>query len=195
MLVNGATVCARLRPTQQVADRRVEILGGMNQFDTTTQALTERFQDMRTAPRGIFTLRMVVSVVALLRYNPTQTEDDVQDVLGGVLCQCTGYRKIITAVFGATPVAPGNIGDPMCHVDAVASVSDKHAFWDDIAPIGRIEIFVIRSPYPRADFQLGCSNAFITKTRGIDAVLTAANIPGRSLFWSHSPVCRSARLC
>lgn len=185
VLVDGAPVCACLTPAQQVADRRVETLGGLYQNDKMTQALAERFQDMGAAQCGICTPGMMVAAVALLRENPTPTEAEVQDALGGVLCRCTGYRKIIDAVVGTTPVARdarGVVGDPIRHVDAIAKVSGKQAFGDDIAPIGTLEIFVVRSPYPRADFRFGDIDAFIAETDGITAVLTAADIPGRNLF-------------
>lgn len=185
VLVEGAPVCACLMPAQQVAGRRVETLGGLYQNDKTTQALAERFQDMGAAQCGICTPGMMVAAVALLRENPKPTETEVQDALGGVLCRCTGYRKIIDAVAGTSPVARharGDVGDPIRHVDAVAKVSGKQAFGDDIAPIGTLEIFVIRSPYPRADFRFGDIDAFIAKTEGIDTVLTAADIPGQNLF-------------
>jgi len=41
---------------------------------------------------------MVVSAAALLRENPTPTEDDVRKALAGNLCRCTGYKQIVDAV-------------------------------------------------------------------------------------------------
>ncbi|TIP34250.1 MAG: hypothetical protein E5X69_27230, partial [Mesorhizobium sp.] len=33
---------------------------------------------------------------------PTPSEAETQDALGGVLCRCTGYRKIVAAVMQAS---------------------------------------------------------------------------------------------
>lgn len=185
VLVDGAPVCACLTPAQQVAGRRVETLGGLYKSDPTTQDLAERFQDMGAAQCGVCTPGMMVSAVALLRENPTPSVSDVQDALGGVLCRCTGYRKIIDAVVGLGPNTAelnGSVGDPIRHLDAVSKVSGQHEFGDDIAPAGTLEIFVIRSPYPRAAFTLGDLAAYVAGNDGIEAILTADDIKGRNLF-------------
>ncbi|MDP3896487.1 MAG: molybdopterin-dependent oxidoreductase, partial [Mesorhizobium sp.] len=61
---------------------------------------------------GICTPGLLVSATALLERSPRPSETEVADALGGVLCRCTGYRKIIRAIMGAhvfgetTAVAP-----------------------------------------------------------------------------------------
>ncbi|MEP5761295.1 MAG: molybdopterin cofactor-binding domain-containing protein [Litoreibacter sp.] len=185
ILVDGVPVCACLTPAQQVEGRNVETLAGLYKADSTAQALGERFQDMGAAQCGICTPGMMVCAVALLRDNATPNEDDVQDALGGVLCRCTGYRKIIDAVMKAPPVARdanGSIGDPIRHVDALKKVSGTQAFGDDVAPVGTLEIFIIRSPFARARFELNDIDAFIAANDGLTAAITAADIQGRNLF-------------
>ncbi|AGI67922.1 molybdenum hydroxylase family protein [Octadecabacter antarcticus 307] len=185
VLLDGAPICACLTPAQQVAGRNVETIAGLYKTDNTTQALAERFQDMGAAQCGICTPGMMVSAVALLRENPTPNVRQVQDALGGVLCRCTGYRKIIDAVVGTAPVArddAGIVGDPIRHIDALNKVSGAQTFGDDIAPMGTLEIFVIRSPHARAAFQLGDVDAFVVNTNGVEATLSAIDIPGRNLF-------------
>ena len=185
VLVDGVSVCACLTPAHQVENRHVETLGGLYTTDTVAQDLAERFQDMGAAQCGICTPGMMVAAVALLRENPTPSETEVQDALGGVLCRCTGYRKIIDAVMGADPVAcdtSGTVGDPIRHLDALTKVSGKQRFGDDIAPADTLEIFIIRSPFPHAKFVLGDIKSFVAKTTGIIDVLSAADIKGRNLF-------------
>ena len=41
---------------------------------------------------------MLMSAESLLRRNPRPSEAEVRDALAGVLCRCTGYRKIVEAV-------------------------------------------------------------------------------------------------
>jgi aerobic-type carbon monoxide dehydrogenase small subunit (CoxS/CutS family) len=47
---------------------------------------------------GFCTPGMLVSATALLRANPTPTEDEVRIGLSGNLCRCTGYDGIVRAV-------------------------------------------------------------------------------------------------
>src|SRR5260370_39298686 len=44
---------------------------------------------------------MLVAATALLERNSAPHENEVMDAIGGVLCRCTGYRKIIAAILDA----------------------------------------------------------------------------------------------
>ncbi len=185
VLVDGAPVCACLMPAQQAAGRAVETPAGLHANDPTAHALGESFQNHGAAQCGICTPGMMASAVALLRANPQPTETQVQDALGGVLCRCTGYRKIIDAVMGApaiTRAAQGHAGDAIRRLDGADKVAGHEAFGDDIAPPGTLEVLVIRSPFPRAGFTFGDLDGFVANTTGVEAVLTAADITGRNVF-------------
>jgi 4-hydroxybenzoyl-CoA reductase subunit gamma len=41
---------------------------------------------------------MIMAAEGLLRDNPKPSKDDIREALGGNLCRCTGYVKIIEAV-------------------------------------------------------------------------------------------------
>jgi carbon-monoxide dehydrogenase small subunit len=47
---------------------------------------------------GFCTPGMLVSSTALLRANPSPGDDEIRAALGGNLCRCTGYQKIVRAV-------------------------------------------------------------------------------------------------
>jgi CO/xanthine dehydrogenase Mo-binding subunit/aerobic-type carbon monoxide dehydrogenase small subunit (CoxS/CutS family) len=186
VLVDGAPVCACLMPAQQAAGRSIETLAGLAKTDPDATRLSESFQNHGAAQCGICTPGMMVSAVALLREDDAPTETQVQDALGGVLCRCTGYRKIIDAVVAAgtsnTLVQDtGHAGDSIRRLDGAAKVAGTEAFGDDVAPQGTLEVVVIRSPFPRAGFQFGDLDAF-AQTSGIEAVLTSEDIPGRNVF-------------
>nr|WP_251134515.1 MULTISPECIES: molybdopterin-dependent oxidoreductase [Roseobacteraceae] len=186
VLVDGAPVCACLMPAHQAAGRSVETLGGLAKTDLDALRLAESFQNHGAAQCGICTPGMIVSAVALLREESTPSETQVQDALGGVLCRCTGYRKIIDAVIaaGSTDIPDltlGHAGEGIRRLDGAGKVAGTEAFGDDVAPQGTLEVLVIRSPFPRAGFQFGDLDAF-AQSPGIEAVLTSADIPGRNVF-------------
>ncbi len=184
VLVDGETMCACLVATHQVQDREVETLKGLVAEDGITKDLAERFQDHGAAQCGMCTPGMLVSATALLRDTTAPTEQQVQDALGGVLCRCTGYRKIIDAVM-EVPAAPdhaGGVGDAIRKLDGAAKVLGQEAFSDDVAPAGTLEIRVIRSPFAHAAFEFGDLEAWCQEQDGLEAVLSAADIPGRNCF-------------
>jgi carbon-monoxide dehydrogenase small subunit len=47
---------------------------------------------------GFFTPGLLLCARALLEGHPTPTRDEVREALGGNLCRCTGYSKILDAV-------------------------------------------------------------------------------------------------
>ncbi|MFA3916972.1 molybdopterin-dependent oxidoreductase [Ruegeria hyattellae] len=187
VLVNGKPVCACLTPTQQVQGYVVETLAGLVEHDAVAKRLTHSFQALGAAQCGICTPGIIVSAVALLRANSAPDEQQVKNALGGVLCRCTGYRKIIDAVLSsgsslATPNSDGQIGDAIERLDGMAKVKGSEAFGDDIAPPDSLRILLIRSPYPRAAFRFGDIDEFVEDTAGIEAVLTASDVPGLNAF-------------
>lgn len=184
ILVDGQVQCACLMAAQQAEGRAIETLKGLRASDPHAARLAQSFQDHGAAQCGICTPGMMVSAVALLRDVPAPTAQQVEDALGGVLCRCTGYRKIVDAVMMAPAIATqgdGAIGASIPRLDGEAKVSGTEAFGDDVAPVGCLEILVIRSPHPRAAFRFGDLDGF-ARSAGLEAVLTARDIPGKNLF-------------
>ncbi|NNE82111.1 MAG: molybdopterin-dependent oxidoreductase, partial [Silicimonas sp.] len=184
VLVDGAPVCACLMTAQQVEGHAVETVSGLVKDDPVAQALLERFQDHGAAQCGICTPGMMVSAVALLRATPEPDETTVEQALGGVLCRCTGYRKIMDAVMGrpANLYGHGDVGDAIRRLDGAEKITGQEAFGDDVAPPGTLEIRLIRSPHAHADFTLGDIAGFAAATPGVATILTAKDVPGRNLF-------------
>ncbi len=187
VLIDGAPVCACLTPTQQAAGRHIETLAGLAGQDADAKRLAESFQNHGAAQCGICTPAMMVSAVALLRQTPTPSDEQVQDALGGVLCRCTGYRKIIDAVVSSHSEQPvtesnGEVGEPIRRLDGDRKVNGTETFGDDVAPSDALVIQIIRSPYARASFTFGDIEQWQAQVSGVEAVLTSADVPGQNLF-------------
>ena len=105
VLLDGLPVCACLTPARGVAGRAVETLAGLAD-DPAAARLRDAFQSHHAAQCGICTPGMIVAATALLRATPAPTAAQVQDALAGVLCRCTGYRRIIDAVVAAGAAGP-----------------------------------------------------------------------------------------
>jgi len=186
VLLDGAPVCACIMPAAQAAGRKVETQAGLMENDPLAQRLGDSFLAHGAAQCGICTPGMMVAAVALLRETRRPSETEVQDALGGVLCRCTGYRKIIDAVMNVHDIPAvsesGAVGESPLRLDGMAKVNGDEQFGDDVAPENALTLRLIRSPFARAGFQLGELETYIAAHPGIYFVQTAADVPGAKLF-------------
>ncbi len=182
VLIDGASVCACLTPVAQVTARHVQTIEADSPDLTRLRAA---FLRHGAAQCGICTPGMLMTAAELLAQNPTPTAVEVETALGGLLCRCTGYRKIISAVCDAgqgdsAPCDGPAIGQRLARLDGAAKVAGD-SFGADEWPEGALILKAIRSPHPHADFTLGDLTDF-HKSPGVARVFTAADIPGRNAF-------------
>src|SRR5258706_859378 len=109
VLLDGEPVCACLVAVGQVENRSITTVEGLKSRPPLFDRLQEAFLRHGAAQCGACTPGMLVSATALLEKNNSPCEADVMDALGGLLCRCTGYRKIITAIQDA---CSGTVGGP-----------------------------------------------------------------------------------
>src|SRR6202166_2991773 len=101
VLLNGDPVCACLVAAGQVEGCEVTTVEGLAQRAPLYGRLQQSFLSHGAAQCGACTPGMLVAATALLEKNPFPCEGEVMDAIGGVLCRCTGYRKIISAIVEA----------------------------------------------------------------------------------------------
>ena len=181
VLLDGDQVCACLTPVAQAAGRRVVTVEGLAE-DGRLSNLQAAFHRHGAAQCGICSPGMLMAAQSLIDRNPSPNEAEVMDALGGVLCRCTGYRKIIAAVLDAAggdavepPAAGRAVGARMAKVDGVAKLDGSEMFGADAVPEDALWLRVIRSPHARARFTLGRLSPDVT-------LLTSADIPGVNAF-------------
>ncbi|MEM9107955.1 MAG: 2Fe-2S iron-sulfur cluster-binding protein, partial [Pseudomonadota bacterium] len=188
VLVDGDPICACLTPVAQVAQCDVATVEGLS--SDALDRLQQSFLRHGAAQCGICTPGMLMAATALLEDHPKPSPEQVEDALGGVLCRCTGYRKIIDAVCDvacvgetATPPAAGQaIGRRIERLDGEPKVAGTEIFGADYWPEGALSVRIIRSPHHNAVFRFGDLEAYVANTPGVDAVFTAADLPGKNCF-------------
>jgi len=191
VLVDGLAVCSCLTGAGQVAGKVVESLTGLGNSEPLMQQLQRSFLAHGAAQCGICTPGMLVSAIQLLRSTAKPSEQQVKDALGGVLCRCTGYRKIITAIRAATSlddqskaqqISRESVGVPIQKLDGEKKVLGTDLFGDDVAPAESLVLRLIRSPFHCAKFEFGDFEDYLSQHTGVAKIFTASDIPGKNLF-------------
>ncbi len=178
VLLDGRQVCACLVAMGQVEGRHVETVEGLAAGPLAR--LQEAFLAHGAAQCGICTPGMLMAAAELTRRNARPNRAEVEDGLGGVLCRCTGYGKIVDAVMAAVAspeVAPATgraVGARLPRVDGMAKITGTDRFGADGVPADALWIRVVRSPHARARFQLGDLAPLRAR---LTAVLTSADVP------------------
>jgi carbon-monoxide dehydrogenase small subunit len=96
--LDGDLVCACLVLAAQAHDREVRTVEGMADGGRL-HPVQEAFVETGAVQCGFCTPGFVVAVADLLERDPTPDEITVREALSGNLCRCTGYQKILDAVF------------------------------------------------------------------------------------------------
>jgi aldehyde oxidoreductase len=193
VLIDGELACACLVPLAQVQDASVVTIEGLAEHTRHGKKLQQAFLEHGAAQCGICTPGMLMSAAALLERNSAPDETQVADMLGGVLCRCTGYRKIIDAVrfaaarLVAEPPAGHAVGARIARLDGVPKLDGSEIYGADNIPADAVFVRAVRSPHHRAAFSLGDLESYLSAHPGLIRILTAADIPGRNLFGVIAP--------
>ncbi|HUS53334.1 MAG TPA: molybdopterin cofactor-binding domain-containing protein [Thermohalobaculum sp.] len=187
VLIDGEPVCACLTPAAQASGRAVQTIEALS--TPQISPLQASFLRHGAAQCGICTPGMLMAATALLSRVSHPTRLQVEDALGGVLCRCTGYQKIIDAVCDLSQAQPASmppsgkaVGARVPRLDGMAKVRGTEVFGADYWPENALVVRAIRSPHHRATFQFGDIQAWRTANPGIEAVFTASDIPGINAF-------------
>ena len=187
ILIDGAQACACLIPTAQAAGTEVTTI----EADHPVLArLRAAFLAHGAAQCGICSPGMIMAAADLLLQQKAPSREDVADAIGGVLCRCTGYVKIIDAIMAvangtipvpAMPEMGAAVGADVARLDGAAKVAGTDIFGADDAPAEALWLRILRSPYARARFTLGDLEA-ARRELGLVAIISAADVPGLNGF-------------
>ena len=189
IMIDGKQHYACLTAVGQLEGRNARTVEGLAKNGDLT-ALQQAFLDEGAAQCGICTPGMLMAAQSLLDRTPNPTEPQVLDALGGVLCRCTGYTKIVEAVLKAgqtsasepTPPLGSAVGSRMVKVDGKQKLTGEEIFSADYAPEDSLWLRAIRSPHPRAKFTLAHPEKVLNKYPGIVKILTADDVTGNNGF-------------
>jgi aerobic carbon-monoxide dehydrogenase small subunit len=97
VLVNGEPINSCIYPAMKVAGRAVTTIEGLSKGENL-HPIQQALLDEGAVQCGYCIPAMALTAKALLDKNPHPDESQIRGGLSGVLCRCTGYRKIVKAV-------------------------------------------------------------------------------------------------
>jgi carbon-monoxide dehydrogenase small subunit len=100
VLVDGRAVRSCLMLALQVEGREVRTVEGLSEGGKL-HPIQEAFIEEHGLQCGFCTGGFMMAICELLERNPSASEEEIKDVVGGQLCRCTGYNAILRAAHNA----------------------------------------------------------------------------------------------
>jgi aerobic-type carbon monoxide dehydrogenase small subunit (CoxS/CutS family) len=100
MIVDGTLVKSCMMLAVQADGATIETVEGLADGEQLSK-LQQSFSDHHALQCGYCTPGMLMSATALLRDNPSPSDEDIRKALQGNICRCTGYWNIFEAVKAA----------------------------------------------------------------------------------------------
>ncbi len=101
VLINGKLINSCCVPAVNVHGCSVTTIEGFAETEEFT-LISDAYAEAGAVQCGFCTPGFIMATAALLKENPTPTDEEIRTGLSGVLCRCTGYTMIIEAVMLAT---------------------------------------------------------------------------------------------
>ena len=194
MFVDGVLVKSCLMPVQKIMNATVETVDDLDR-DAGRTVLQQAFHKCGSSQCGYCIPGMVMAATSLLRKMPNPDREQIKEGLGGNICRCTGYQKIIDAVELARDVINKKIpessleedllepvmGARTPRLDAPGKVTGSVKYAADMVLPNMLHMSVLRSPHAYAKIiSIDASEALAIP--GVEVVLTSADVPGIDNF-------------
>ena len=182
VLVDGRARVACQTSLERSAGSEVVTLEGVS--DEERARMADVFAACGALQCGFCTPGILIRTKSLVdRKGSDLTREEASRHLGGHLCRCTGYTKILDAVEalaqGEMPEAevPGGVGSRGIKYEARELALGDRDYIDDLRPEGLLHAALHLSEHARADV-VSIDTSAAEAIDGVEAVFTAADVPG-----------------
>jgi carbon-monoxide dehydrogenase small subunit len=100
VIIDDETVTSCMMLALDAQGKEITTVEGLMQ-DGELHPVQAAFVEHGGVQCGFCTPGLIMSGVGLLRENPNPTEEDVRFAIGGNLCRCTGYSRVVKAILAA----------------------------------------------------------------------------------------------
>ncbi|MBI4257490.1 MAG: (2Fe-2S)-binding protein [Thaumarchaeota archaeon] len=98
VIVDGKAYYSCMYPAFRAGGKKIVTIEGLEGEDGLLDPLQEAFVAKGGFQCGYCTPGFIMSAKALLTENASPSEDEIKEAIGGNLCRCTGYVKIIESI-------------------------------------------------------------------------------------------------
>ncbi|TYB81312.1 molybdopterin-dependent oxidoreductase [Maritimibacter fusiformis] len=191
VFVDGKLVKSCLMPAAKAEGTRIETVEGLARPGDLT-VIQRAFYKTGASQCGYCIPGMVMAATSALRDNPDAGHEEIKERMGGNICRCTGYTKIIEAVELARDVIAGRmspaaleadavgesyIGNSVRRIDAPAKVAGRLKYAGDMIMPDMLHMAVLRSPHPHAEI-VSMDTSAARAMPGVECVITSEDVPG-----------------
>jgi len=107
VLLNGSPIRSCLTLAAEVQGEKITTVEGLRRSNGTLDPLQQAFIDHGAIQCGFCTPGMLMAARAFLNREPAPDEAAAREAIGGNICRCTGYSKIVEAIMSAS----GNVAE------------------------------------------------------------------------------------
>lgn len=104
VFLDGKAVTSCMVLAHNAHDSSVTTIEGLGSVDAL-HPVQQAFVEYGGLQCGFCIPGLIMSGAALLDRNPDPTEEEVRIAIGGNLCRCTGYSKVVQAILAAAETA------------------------------------------------------------------------------------------
>ncbi len=101
VLLDGRAIRSCLMLAVQADGADVTTVEGLAEPDGKLHPIQEAFVEEHGLQCGYCTPGFLMAICELLESNPSPSDEEIKDVLGGQICRCTGYQSILRSVHSA----------------------------------------------------------------------------------------------
>lgn len=191
VLVDGEPVNACLLLAMNMSGKKIITIEGL-EIKGQLHPLQKAFIYAGAVQCGYCSPGMIISAKALLDTNSAPSAEDVKEALGGNLCRCTGYTKILEAVMNWEKYASMDeppvrdydldgysvVGKSLPRYDARDKVTGRAKYTGDITFSNMLHGKILHSPIAHGRI-LNIDTTRARQLPGVKAVITGKDVPDR----------------
>lgn len=198
--VDGVPVDSCIYPAFKAQGKSVKTIEGLAAVgadgNEQLHPVQQEFINHCAVQCGFCTPGLIMTAAAMLEKNASPSQKDIKIALKDTYCRCTGYTSVMNAIQSAGGIMRGDgplpVNNPAVE-EATANISQSHKvqdivdrvtgrakYTDDYKFPGMLFARTLRSAYPHAIVK-HINTAHAKALPGVQAVLTAADIPGENI--------------